>query len=117
MVFLRTPWGTAKPFLLRTVLTMPYFDMQAIFNNMLTALYENDWDKSDEVWLFGACLLGCFYMYTVLSLFKLGNKSWYLTLYSSSVTTVFSVYFIYRCTRTSTLPRDPPHESLDEGSS
>ena len=68
----------------------------AISTVVFNALYTEEWAVTDEVWLFAACLLGCFYMYTVLSLFKLGNKSWYLTLYSSCVTTVFSVYFCYR---------------------
>jgi hypothetical protein len=68
-----------------------------VVDTMINAIYSEEWGTSDEVWLFGACLLGCLYMYTLLSLFKLGNKSWYLTLYSSSVTTVFGVYFAYRC--------------------
>jgi len=71
--------------------------MPSIVNSFIGALYSEEWGTSDEVWLFGACLVGCLYMYTMLSLFKLGNKSWYLTLYSSSVTTVFGLYFGYRC--------------------
>ena len=47
-----------------------------VVETMISALYNEEWGASDEVWLFGACLVACLYMYTLLSLFKLGNKSW-----------------------------------------
>lgn len=68
-----------------------------VVESMVAALYNEEWGASDELMYAMACLIGCLYMYTLLSLFKLGNKSWYLTLYSSSITTVFGLYFAYRC--------------------
>jgi hypothetical protein len=40
-------------------------------------------------------MLGCVFVYYLMRLMRVPDHSWYLTLYSSGVTSFFGVYFFY----------------------
>ena len=45
--------------------------------------------------LLGLNMLGCAFVYYFMRLLRVPDHSWYLTLYSSGVTSFFGVYFFY----------------------
>lgn len=48
-----------------------------------------------DFYLLGLNILGCAFVYYFMRLLRVPEHSWYLTLYSSGVTSFFGVYFFY----------------------
>ena len=51
--------------------------------------------STEDFALLGLNMLGCVFVYYFMRLLRVPDHSWYLTLYSSGVTSFFGVYFLY----------------------
>ena len=69
--------------------------MAAMMDQFTAFVAENVRFSSEDFAILGLNMLGCLVVYYVMRALKVPDHSWYLTLYSSGVTSFFGVYFFY----------------------
>ena len=68
---------------------------QAVMDQFTRFVEENIRFSQEDFAILGLNMVGCVFVYYFMRLLRLPDHSWYLTLYSSGVTSFFGVYFFY----------------------
>jgi betaine lipid synthase len=69
--------------------------MAAMMDQFTTFIGDNVRFSQEDFAILGLNMLGCLVVYYLMRALKVPDHSWYLTLYSSGVTSFFGVYFFY----------------------
>ena len=68
---------------------------QAVMDQFTSFVEENIRFSQEDFAILGLNMVMCVFVYYFMRLLRLPDHSWYLTLYSSGVTSFFGVYFFY----------------------